>query len=110
MRSPQLLLVSGIGEKETINNINVPLIAERPGVGQNMWVSHQTLCYDPQYHIDSGLIWVSQDNVLVGPTFEVDIPTHSSLEQPEYLAQSIQEYNEQRTGMLTNSGGDIAGT
>ncbi|GAW27332.1 putative versicolorin b synthase [Rosellinia necatrix] len=85
MRSPQLLLVSGVGSEETLNKINVSLVADRPGVGQNLW-----------------------DNVLVGPTFEVNIVTHSSLQNTSYLAQSIQEYNERRSGMLTNSGGDIA--
>jgi hypothetical protein len=46
---------------------------------------------------------------LVGPTFEVDLITHSSLGQPEYLASAIKEYNEKRTGIMTNVGGDFAG-
>ncbi|TGJ87543.1 hypothetical protein E0Z10_g1208 [Xylaria hypoxylon] len=85
MRSPQLLLVTGVGSEETINKINVSLVADRLGVRQNLW-----------------------DNMLVGPTFEVDIITHSSLQNPSYLAQSIQEYSKRRNGILTNSGGDIA--
>lgn len=44
MRSPQLLLVSGIGKKETVNQIGVPLVADLPGVGQNLWVSIDRLC------------------------------------------------------------------
>jgi len=36
-QSPQLLMVSGIGPKETLNRYNISVIADRPGVGQNMW-------------------------------------------------------------------------
>lgn len=38
-QSPQLLLVSGVGPKETLTKHNIPVVADRPGVGQNMWVS-----------------------------------------------------------------------
>lgn len=40
-QSPQLLLVSGIGPKATLDQHNIPVIADRPGVGQNMWVSRE---------------------------------------------------------------------
>ena len=33
-RSPQLLMVSGIGAKQTLTDLNIPLIADLPGVGQ----------------------------------------------------------------------------
>ncbi|KAL9611915.1 MAG: hypothetical protein Q9167_003468 [Letrouitia subvulpina] len=32
-RSPQLLLVSGIGPKETLDQLTIPVLADRPGVG-----------------------------------------------------------------------------
>ena len=38
-QSPQLLMVSGVGPKETLTKHNIPVVADRPGVGQNMWVS-----------------------------------------------------------------------
>ena len=38
-QSPQLLMVSGVGPKATLAKHNIPLVADRPGVGQNMWVS-----------------------------------------------------------------------
>lgn len=38
-QSPQLLMVSGIGPQETLARHNIPVVADRPGVGQNMWVS-----------------------------------------------------------------------
>ena len=37
-QSPQLLMVSGIGPSDTLTKHDIPLVADRPGVGQNMWV------------------------------------------------------------------------
>lgn len=36
IRSPQLLIVSGVGPKADVNRIGVPLIKDLPGVGQNL--------------------------------------------------------------------------
>ena len=47
--------------------------------------------------------------MLVGPTYAVDVVTHSNLQDPQALEDAISEYNCNRTGILTNSGGDIAG-
>ncbi|KAE8149089.1 hypothetical protein BDV25DRAFT_7127 [Aspergillus avenaceus] len=85
MRSPQLLMISGIGPRDTLQAHGIPVVADRPGVGQNM-----------------------ADNVLVGPTYQVSVTTHNSLSDPAYLATSIEQYNVNRTGMLTNVGGDVA--
>lgn len=38
-QSPQLLMVSGIGPKETLGNFGIPVVKDLPGVGQNMWDS-----------------------------------------------------------------------
>jgi choline dehydrogenase len=35
-QSPQLLMVSGVGPKETLQKFNIPVIADRPGVGQQL--------------------------------------------------------------------------
>ncbi|KAJ5274031.1 glucose-methanol-choline oxidoreductase [Penicillium angulare] len=85
MRSPQLLMVSGIGPSATLRAYGVDVIADRPGVGQNL-----------------------SDNVLVGPTYQVEVTTHNSLADPAFLADSINQYNINRTGMLTNVGGDVS--
>lgn len=37
-QSPQLLMVSGVGPKANLARHGIPLVADRPGVGQNMWV------------------------------------------------------------------------
>lgn len=36
LNSPQILLLSGIGPKETLEKYNIPLVQERLGVGQNL--------------------------------------------------------------------------
>lgn len=38
-QSPQLLMVSGVGPVSILKEHNIPVVADRPGVGQNMWVS-----------------------------------------------------------------------
>lgn len=35
-QSPQLLMVSGIGPAATLQRFNIAVVADRPGVGQNM--------------------------------------------------------------------------
>lgn len=35
-QSPQLLMVSGVGPKETLEKFDIPIISDLPGVGQNM--------------------------------------------------------------------------
>ncbi len=37
-RSPQLLMVSGIGPSKVLSNLSIPVLSDLPGVGQNMWV------------------------------------------------------------------------
>lgn len=36
LNSPQILLLSGIGPKETLDKFNIPVIIDLPGVGQNL--------------------------------------------------------------------------
>lgn len=77
-------MVSGIGPASTLSAVQVPLCADRPGIGQNMW-----------------------DNIFSGPTYPVNVVTHNSLSNPETIGAAIGEYNTQRTGILTNAGGDF---
>lgn len=85
-RSPQMLMVSGIGPAATLRENKVDIVADRPGVGQDMW-----------------------DHIFFGPAYEVETITHSWLGNPTFAAQASQEYRESRTGILTNVGGDILG-
>ncbi|KZF20175.1 GMC oxidoreductase [Xylona heveae TC161] len=83
-QSPQLLMVSGVGPSDTLKQYGIPVVADRPGVGQNMW-----------------------DHVLMGPSYRVNAITSSSFTNPEFLQEAEREYNEEQAGILTNSGGDF---
>ena len=37
LRSPQMLMVSGIGPEATLNSLNIPVVSNLQGVGQNMF-------------------------------------------------------------------------
>ena len=37
-RSPQMLMVSGIGPSALLNQLKIPVVVNAPGVGQGMWV------------------------------------------------------------------------
>jgi choline dehydrogenase len=84
--SPQLLMVSGIGPRETLKQHNIPLIADRPGVGQNM---HDTC--------NAG-----------GITFPVSvISTAIRQRDAAYEAQAVEQFNTNGSGTLTNTGSDV---
>ncbi|KAH9875830.1 hypothetical protein IAQ61_003295 [Plenodomus lingam] len=83
-QSPQLLMVSGVGPKAALEEHGIPIVADRPGVGQNMW-----------------------DHVIMGPSYRVNVITSSSLGDPAVLAEAERLYNEKQEGILTNSGGDF---
>ena len=85
-RSPQMLMVSGVGPAATLRSNGIDVIADRPGVGQNMW-----------------------DHIFFGPAYDVDTVTHNFLGNPAFAAQATQEYITSRTGILTNVGGDLLG-
>ncbi|KAE8155150.1 hypothetical protein BDV25DRAFT_169304 [Aspergillus avenaceus] len=51
-QSPQLLMLSGIGPAKSLRNYGINVLADRPGVGQNMW-----------------------DHVYFGPSYRVQVST-----------------------------------
>ena len=82
--SPQLLMVSGVGPQAILEQQAIPVVAHLPGVGQNMW-----------------------DHIFFGPDFQVDTVTHSNLADPSFSASATHDYNQYRTGILTNVGADM---
>ncbi|KAK7999608.1 alcohol oxidase [Apiospora arundinis] len=81
--SPQLLMVSGIGPAATLNKFNIPVIADRRGVGQGM-----------------------QDHVFFGPSWRVKVQTLTRIAtDPLYAAaQLLGPYSLFKQGPLTNNG------
>ncbi|KAK8115744.1 hypothetical protein PG984_012246, partial [Apiospora sp. TS-2023a] len=85
-RSPQLLMVSGIGPRDTLANLGIGVISDLPGVGQNMG-----------------------DHIAFSSAYAVNLITHSALRDPNFSASQTRLYQTERMGMLTNCGGDILG-
>ncbi|PVH96860.1 GMC oxidoreductase [Periconia macrospinosa] len=84
-QSPQLLMVSGVGPEETLQKFNIPVIADRPGVGQNML-----------------------DHVLFGTTFRVNVETQSTLLTPAKVGVAVDQFKKGQ-GPLTNPSVDMFG-
>ncbi|KAK7182864.1 hypothetical protein DPSP01_011971 [Paraphaeosphaeria sporulosa] len=81
--SPQLLQVSGVGPKKLLQKYNIPVVADRPGVGQNM-----------------------QDQIFADVVYKVDLPTSSTLGITEV---DVQAWKTNGTGPLSNPGGEFGG-
>jgi len=83
-QSPQLLMVSGIGPAQTLRNYSIDVLADRPGVGQNMW-----------------------DNLIFGPSYVANLETAAIETNPLYAASVAEAYLVNKTGPLTNVGDDF---
>lgn len=78
-QSPQILMLSGVGPKDTLQQYDIPIIKDLPGVGQSM-----------------------MDHVYFGIGYRVDVPTSSKMQyDPEYAAAAAESYRENGTGPLT---------
>ncbi|KAI1805627.1 putative GMC oxidoreductase [Daldinia bambusicola] len=77
--SPQLLQASGVGPEDLLKDLGIPVVANRPGVGQNM-----------------------QDHLYFGVTHAVNAPTLSSLSEPAFAAAAAAEFNKNGGGMYSN--------
>lgn len=81
LHSPQLLMLSGVGPAEVLSGFGIDVVADRPGVGQNL-----------------------TDHVLFGPSYEVVFDTLDKvLHDPVVLSESIAEYAVASDGPLTTN-------
>lgn len=84
-QSPQLLMVSGVGPKDILEQHNIPVVYDNPNVGQNM-----------------------VDHVWFGPSVRVKLETASKWnDDPEYRLSVYEAYREHHEGPLTSNGGDF---
>ncbi|KAK1580092.1 oxidoreductase [Colletotrichum navitas] len=85
-RSPQLLMVSGVGPSETLSQHGIDVVADVPGVGQNQWVSH--------------------DQPFQAHIFKVNVETNSQIvaHNPEVLAKVADDYLTSQSGPLSSIG------
>ncbi|QQK47321.1 putative choline dehydrogenase [Penicillium digitatum] len=82
-QSPQILQVSGVGPRKLLKKHGIPVVADRPGVGQNM-----------------------QDQIFADIVYRVNLPTGDTLGITE---ADIIAFNTNATGPLTNPGGEYGG-
>lgn len=85
-QSPQLLQVSGVGPADLLREHDIPVVADRPGVGSNM-----------------------QDHVFFGISYRVNVPTASALQYGDAQQVAQTYFNANGTGPLASPGGDYAG-
>ena len=85
-RTPQLLMVSGIGPQSTLQKYGITVVSDLKGVGQNL-----------------------HDQPNVGLLYTTNLPTFSSFGNPAYLDKANKDFLTTQTGPLTNPGGDIFG-
>ncbi|KAF7858485.1 hypothetical protein EAF04_009085 [Stromatinia cepivora] len=85
-QSPQLLQVSGVGPADLLRQHNISVVADRPGVGQNM-----------------------SDHVFFGISYRVNLQTASALLYGDARERAEAEFNANGTGPLSSPGGDFAG-
>ncbi|TAQ87000.1 hypothetical protein B7494_g4677 [Chlorociboria aeruginascens] len=82
-RSPQLLIVSGIGPQEILSEFNIPPISVLPGVGQNI-----------------------QDQAWLGFNYGVNSTTKTQIlaGNPAYVIPAVNEYINNQSGPLAGIG------
>lgn len=86
-QSPQVLMLSGIGPRATLEQFDIPVVVDLPGVGQNMW-----------------------DHVLFGPSYRVKVDTFTKVvRDPVYLAEQLVNYIVNKNGPLTSNSADFLG-
>jgi choline dehydrogenase len=82
--SPQLLQVSGLGPSALLQSLDIPVVADLPGVGANM-----------------------QDHLVFGISQGINAVTASSLGDPAFLAEQKALFDTKAQGLLTSVGADL---
>lgn len=85
-QSPQLLMVSGIGPADQLMEYGIPVIADRPGVGQNMW-----------------------DHFVLSVSHQVEVETYGWLMNRTIATEAVKDYAINHNGILTNDMSDYLG-
>ncbi|KAL5372665.1 hypothetical protein DPSP01_013326 [Paraphaeosphaeria sporulosa] len=84
--SPQLLMVSGIGPKATLDQLGIPVIADLPGVGQNL-----------------------RDPISIGTSHLVNtISSQTITSNPITEPEALRQYEEEAAGPYSSAAGWIA--
>ena len=82
--SPQLLMVSGVGPAATLQGLKIPVVADRPAVGQGM---QDHLFYDIAYRVNGITLTALSNN-------------------PAFAAEQAELYNDKAAGLYTSPNTD----
>lgn len=88
-QSPQILMVSGVGPKKQLEEFDIPVVADLPGVGQNLW-----------------------DHILFGPSFEVqglEDTLSVAINNASVFQGALDAYIQQQAGPLTSNQVELLG-
>ncbi|KAF4448357.1 hypothetical protein F53441_8232 [Fusarium austroafricanum] len=88
-QSPQILMVSGVGPKKHLEEHDISVVADLPGVGQNLW-----------------------DHVLFGPSFEVQglqDTLSAAVNNATVFQGALDAYIQQQAGPLTSNQVELLG-
>ena len=85
--SPQLLMVSGVGPAATLQGLDIPVVADRPAVGQGM---QDHIFYDIAYPVNGITLTALSNN-------------------PAFAAEQAELYNDKAAGMYTSPATDSIG-
>ncbi|KAL8833982.1 MAG: hypothetical protein Q9170_003984 [Blastenia crenularia] len=86
-RSPQMLMVSGVGPSATLQKFSLPIVSALEGVGQGM-----------------------QDQPYYTLAYKVNVSTNSQLLiNPAFVAQATEDFLTSQTGPLSSPGGNWVG-
>ncbi|KAF2005100.1 GMC oxidoreductase [Amniculicola lignicola CBS 123094] len=84
IHSPQLLMISGIGPKATLDKYGISVLKDAPGVGQGI-----------------------EDHPAIGVTYKVRVKSSTFLDTPAKNEEAVREYLEEGTGPLSSTGGEL---
>ncbi|KAI0154158.1 putative choline dehydrogenase [Xylariaceae sp. FL1272] len=82
-QSPHLLQISGVGPADLLEKHKIPVVADVPGVGQNMW-----------------------DHVYYAIDYRVNVVTFSALQYGDNTLIAEEQWNANGTGPLASPGAD----
>ncbi|KAL9117566.1 MAG: hypothetical protein Q9187_005894, partial [Circinaria calcarea] len=87
LRSPQILMVSGIGPAAALEKLHIPVLSNLQGVGQNLW--------DQPYY---------------NAAYRVNVTTQTQLtSNSTFAALAMEEYLTNQTGPYADAGGNVVG-
>ncbi|KAF1851835.1 GMC oxidoreductase [Cucurbitaria berberidis CBS 394.84] len=86
VQSPQLLMVSGIGPRQTLEKFSIPVLVDAPGVGLGL-----------------------EDHPSMGVTYKVRVTSSTVLNTPAKNQAATEEFIRNGAGPLASTGGDVLG-